>query len=385
MRCNQLFFLVMTIIVISCSDEENISSNRIEFDKEIPLSDILVIKNIRLLNNLDSISLKPAHKIKFWGDYILYEPLELYKHNAKLIILDQDWNYLSEIVPTNGRPLNFRELTDFFILSDKLYIYDFQSQKFIVYKTGFEEITELRTPYYYKNFESLNNHLIAYSGKLTQLVKGEELNYNLISLDIESLEPKEYFLPFSQHKFNGTVIDPVYPLVNTGDEILFMNWWQDTVYSYQRDTLSSKYIFTYPEKGLPFDIKNKSHADLLVELRNDTYRSYQKGAAPSMSNEEIMVFSYGNKDKLSYGIYAYGSGRGATFNDYNYTLNERLLSGVRLDSDRFISSMYPYELLDYVHSGIVNSESLDSELLSQIENSEPDGSIVIIEFSLNFF
>ena len=49
------------------------------------------------------------------------------------MILNSNLEVVKEMKPSSSAPGEFKELTDFFIWEDYLYIYDFQSQKFKVW------------------------------------------------------------------------------------------------------------------------------------------------------------------------------------------------------------------------------------------------------------
>ena len=83
------------------------------------------------------------------------------------------------------------------MLDDQLYIYDFQSQKYLIFDKGLELKEEIRTPYYFRNIIPLDSILVAYTGRMSQLINEQEFSYDLMILD-KNLNPVKYVMPFQK-------------------------------------------------------------------------------------------------------------------------------------------------------------------------------------------
>lgn len=377
--------LLLLIVLIGCTDgtRETIKNDKILIGPAINLKDVLRIEDASFLNGENRSSLVLPSKIEKWGDRFIYQTSDTYMINTYLIMFDSAWNYMGRIEPVSGAPGFVREVTDFFIYHDLLYVYDFQSQKFLLFDKNLYLVEERRTPYYYRNFVVHNDKLIAYSGKVVQFSEGNELAFDLMELDT-ALAPARFWRPFSKDKYDGLVFHTPRPLLSNGNGIFYSEWWSDTLFNVntRSDTVLPWRIFEYQGRGIPREVYDMTHQELYQHITLEEYTAYLKGASPAIISDRQMIFSYGNRDRLGFGVYDLEEAKSLVFEDYEYSLDERLLTPKYYYGDSFFSVLYPYELMDYLETDLISRDSFESEFFNQLEKEPDDGRPVLLKFRI---
>lgn len=382
----KLAALACACVMIACGGQNNSEVNeagvlKIITNSESSLSDLINVADLTFLRLGEySNSVKTPKKVLKWGDHYAYQSLEENMGEGALLILDSSLSVVKELRTSSGAPGTFKELTDFFIWEEELYIYDFQSQKFIIFDINFDSYREVRSGLYFQNLVATESMIVAYANKKAQFVEGVKYPYDLMILD-EQLNPKRYLRKLDVNQNSGTVLNVERPLISGADEVYFTNFWNDSIIQVLPDTTLPIFVFQY-ENPLPKLVKRLDHAELLQGIFARKYDIYEKGGSPTFVTQSQILFSFGAKDRLKCGVYDRNSGNSIVFDDYHYTLSEQLLKPQYLDDGLYVSFMYPYELRGYLNSGLIDESSLDGQFLLDLEKEEQDGRLIRIRYSL---
>ena len=361
----KLFVLLYLFSMLSCSGNNDLSSGYnevsiIETNTESLLSKVFNINDVAFLNLGDySNSVRVPKKVLKWGDYIVYQSLEPNNMGqGNLLILNSNLEVVKEMKPSSSAPGEFKELTDFFIWEDYLYIYDFQSQKFMVFDKKLNAYREVRSGFYFYNIVATESMIVAYANKKIQFVENVKYPYDIMILD-EELKPKKYLRKIDESQITGTVLNSDRSLISGSDEVYFTPFWSDSMHQILPDKMVSSFVFEY-QNPLPEGVKRLGHVELLQGIMGNKYSAYEKGASPTFVSKSQILFSFGSEDRLKYGVYDRSKGSSIVFDDYRYSLGEQLLRPQYLDNGLYVSFMYPYELRGYLNSGLINEASLES-------------------------
>lgn len=383
----KLAALACACLIIACGGQNNPKINEVGVSKittnsDSSLSDLINVSDLSFLKlGEHSNSVKTPKKVLKWGDYIVYQSYEPDNlGQGSLLLLDSNLEVLKEMNGSSGAPGSFKELTDFFIWKNQLYLYDFQSQKFIVFESDLETYREVRSGYYFYFLVATEAMIVAYANRKVQFVEGVNYPYDIMILDGE-LKPRKFLRKLNANQTSGTVLNSDRILVSGSNEVYFTPFWSDSMLQVLPDTIIPAFNIEY-ENPLPEQIKKLEHAELLQGIMTNKYSEYEKGASPTIVTESQILFSFGSENRLKYGVYDRTKDKSIVFDDYYYSLSEQLLKPQYLDDGLYVSFMYPYELRDYLNSGLISESSLDSQFLSELENEEQDGRLIRVRYSL---
>lgn len=102
-----------------------------------------------------------------------------------------------------------------------------------------------------------------------------------------------------------------------------------------------------------------------------------------MISDSQMIFNFGNKDRIVYGLYDKSEGQTYVFDDYRPSPQEQLLTPVMFEDENFFSIVYPYELRKYIDSGLVSESNFKTSFLEELENQPEDGKPILLQFQLS--
>ncbi len=380
--------LILSLLILQgCSgnkEEINFEWDQIKIGNEARLADLIEVEQAGFVNSelSDYQAVKLPKKVIQWKDYFIYQTQEKYTQDAQLYIFNTDLSLLKVLKPnTSGAPNTFKEVTDFFTWKDQLYVYDYQSQKFVIFDEDLNVASEKRSGLYLQSVISTDAGIIAYSGKKTQLIDGKEYSYDLINLT-EDLSAESFAKEFDTYRSNGTAMHAGRPLINNKNEVYFTDFWNDSIYVVEGGETKVKFLFQY-ESPLPAEVNQKTHQEILTGLISRQFDAYEKGASPTVITDKQLLFSYGAKNTIKHGIYDLNSKKNVIFSDYIYSISEKLLMPMYAENESFISFVYPYELKDYFYSGLISEDGFDKEFLAALENEPQDGRPIMLKFKIN--
>jgi len=383
MRINIYFIALVCFLFTACISEKEQSSKTV-----IKTNDYGVLKGLIELIDIELLEyeglanqMKIPKKVLSWGDDYVYQNWEGDMTTASVFILNEAFEPQRVIQPNSGGPGSLREITDFFIWKNELHLYDFQSQKFVIYNKNLNDYREVRSGFYYNSFAVTDSLLVAYGGKKVQRVGEELFPFDLMVLG-DQFRPVNYFKPFDNGRFNGSSLNTERSLLSNGNEVFFTEFWSDTVLTIQKDKIMPAYTFAY-ETPLPEEVKSARLNEIITGMMQQKYVAYEKGAAPYHITDDLILYSFGSKDRLKNGIYNRRTHKSITFRDYDQTLLEQLFKPHFYENGIYTTFMYPYEMLDYLYNDLFIDVKVDDKLFAKLQEHNPDGSLVKVSYSIS--
>lgn len=191
-------------------------------------------------------------------------------------------------------------------------------------------------------------------------------------------------MPFQKKLVQGVTFHYSRPLLKNSSHVFYTAWWRDTVTTITGSAeVKDHFFFDYGEQTIPASISKKSHLELLEDMKQNKFDSYKKGASPMIISDSQMIFNFGNKDRIGYGLYDKSEGQTYFFDDYRPSPQEQLLTPVMFEDENFYSIVYPYELRKHIDSGLISESDFKTSFLEKLENQPEDGKPILVQFQLS--
>ena len=380
-KFNSLRLLCLILFITSCKPS-TYNNEAIFIDEEtIELSKALKISTIQPIQSI----FKQPLKTMAWGNYYVHKTVNTRNEKPSIIITDNTHSVLREISPIqDDTPIIISEITDFTIVNNQLHILDFSTQSIFVLDNLNSLPIEKRIAYYLYRIETVEDKIIGYSNKKTQLINGQKLTDDFLVFDFNwNLETS--FSSFNSEKFkDGTVLNMSPTLVKHNNVLFYTEFWSDTVQQINTKSVIGKQALTFKERGLDENTKNLAHSEIFQGLIKGKWFDQKKGVNMMALNEDYELYSYSNGPNMAYAVKKEGNSEIFTLEGIDLSNDNRFFKPTITLNNKFRSYINPYDLVELIDSNVELDEknlSVANEITSKYNQ---DDILICIDFTFSF-
>lgn len=291
--------LIATLLVISCNSEnKSIDFLQVDVkleDNTIHLSDIFSSVEIVPLQTTDLSLITDGAQLKFSDQFIFIES------NKSIKLFDYEGNFVKNIDRKGNGVGEYLGISDFYVddNSKKIEVLDKRQKKILQYNHNGDYLSEIPLNFWAVKFtRDTNKDLFVYSGN-------ERDNNNAYKFNIFDNEGKSYrFYGIDEKKSKFLNILNLEHFYKSGDEMLFFEPFNDTIYNFKENKLKPKYVISYNGKNVPpsfYEDNNFSNVfEFFQEFKKYGYINSTYNAFETQTKLYFQCFKQSEKYLISY-------------------------------------------------------------------------------------
>lgn len=394
-----IVFLCFISTIIGCQEQNNTHH---ESSSQLPVrSDLSGVSNIfELIDDIQIFELKspnlngifffqPIKKILYHNGYyyLLSIEDELYK-------TDTEGNLVSVLSDKGDGPDQYREIKDFDLIDESLYIHDYQKQRFHIYDLNFKKQRTRDVGFNFMSFKLTDKDIFLFTAKHRNKIDQNIDDYDLLNINYD-FKIKEKYIPFDYEKFQSFRIHNDNPFYKYKDDVFFNDLLSDTIYRLSSGGLEKFKSFKYFET-LSGQHKIMSHENLVSEMTNNPgkFEAMDFFATLKGVNKYFFIYNFSKGGKTS--VFSFYARKSNTLKNYIFPKNYSDLEHKSIfeltttnNKDEFVAVVYPY-VLNFIKSEYLKSnEKISKNLINKIDgilkNSVADGNQILIKYKLKQF
>lgn len=291
--------LIATLLVISCnSGNKSIDFLQVDVkleDNTIHLSDIFSSVEIVPLQTTDLSLITDGAQLKFSDQFIFIES------NKSIKLFDYEGNFVKNIDRKGNGAGEYLGISDFYVddNSKKIEVLDKRQKKILQYNHNGDYLSEIPLNFWAVKFtRDTNKDLFVYSGN-------ERDNNNAYKFNIFDNEGNGYrFYGIDEKKSKFLHILNLEHFYKSGDEMLFFEPFNDTIYNFKENKLKPKYVISYNGKNVPpsfYEDNNFSNVfEFFQEFKKYGYINSTYNAFETQTKLYFQCFKQSEKYLISY-------------------------------------------------------------------------------------
>lgn len=314
--------VIFSLFISSCKEEE------VNYTTKI-LIDFSKIENIDLVQHAEKkvcFEFSEKSMLGNLDEIVLKDEVFFVRSLESLFLFDKHGKLLSKIGSKGVSQGEYTHFNSFFIKDDKVFIYDAQSKKVIEYDFTGKYISAVELNQVYDSITPNFIYLLPDGKFISRNTFGGD-NRKIPSYSILGTDYKIEHNILGRYLKNGITSLNNFN-INNGQQMLFWEVLNDTIFSIEKDQTHPKYAVDFQEKSIPLHMQKKPLYEL-IQFSNqpeniDRYASLIQNVYES---EDFLRFTFLFQKKLHYVKYDKGNNRTKVYSlTYgNYAIGQNIL------------------------------------------------------------